>query len=104
MASQPVDDSGGYLGVASGAAMLKMLLPDAHQIRPTKGATTTSSTSYPAHQHWLETPLWDALNIGAIDLDAQIDASRLCTNPPSVPSIRRSYRGPVAAAGMLWLS
>ncbi|ORY08475.1 fungal-specific transcription factor domain-domain-containing protein [Clohesyomyces aquaticus] len=84
MASLTVDESEvGYLGVASGAAMLRLLLPDAQQKRNPMHAAGLSSrppTSNPTsqsmqqHHHWLETPLWDSLNIGAIDLDFAIDA------------------------------
>ena len=81
MASLTVDENeAGYLGVASGAAMLRLLLPDAQQGRTAKtaggrGRTFSAvSTSQLTNLHWLETPLWDTLNLGAIDLDAGIDA------------------------------
>ena len=82
MASLTVDDNeAGYLGVASGAALLKLLLPDAaHQKKSGKGQAarnrsfSTNSMSRPMSLHWLDTPLWDTLNIGSIDLDAAINA------------------------------
>ncbi|KAF2676936.1 hypothetical protein K458DRAFT_396513 [Lentithecium fluviatile CBS 122367] len=77
MASLTVDDNEvGYLGVASGAAMLRLLLPDAHAsykqipVHPTTATATATATS----ELWLDTPLWDALDIGAVDLDAAINA------------------------------
>ena len=76
MASLTVDDNeAGYLGVASGAAMLRLLLPDAHASYkkvashppPTAPASTVS-------EHWLDTPLWDVLDMASVDLDAAIDS------------------------------
>jgi len=73
MASLTVDEGdAGYLGVASGAAMLRLLLPDAqpsqHVPRRPQIQETLSGT------HWLETPLWEALGLGTVDLDAAIHA------------------------------
>lgn len=73
MASLTVDDhEAGYLGVASGAAMLRLLLPDAHasykKSAPQQPPATTLS------EHWLDTPLWDVLDLGSVDLDAAINA------------------------------
>ena len=76
MASLTVDDNeAGYLGVASGAAMLRLLLPDAHasykkMIPQPPAAPAPTSVS----DHWLDTPLWDALDMGAVNLDAAINA------------------------------
>lgn len=72
MASLTVDESeAGYLGVASGAAMLRLLLPDAQYTRPASRVMPSSTPS--TTNRWLETPLWDVLNLGAVDLDAAID-------------------------------
>ncbi|KAK7184486.1 hypothetical protein DPSP01_012647 [Paraphaeosphaeria sporulosa] len=76
MASLTVDDhEAGYLGVASGAAMLRLLLPDAHASY--KKAVSHPPPAAPApslSEHWLDTPLWDALDMGSVDLDAAINA------------------------------
>ena len=77
MASLTVnDDEAGYLGSASGAAMLRLLMPDAQPKRRARGLNSTvlPSVSQSATHHWVETPLWDELNIGAIDLDKAIDS------------------------------
>jgi transcriptional regulatory protein GAL4 len=76
MASLTVDDNeAGYLGVASGAAMLRLLLPDAHasykKLIPQPASTVTATV---VSDHWLNTPLWDALDMGKVDLDACINS------------------------------
>lgn len=79
MASLTVEDGdGGYLGSASGAAMLRLLLPDS-EIKRRKARRATSSTqqnTYPdiGPDGWIPTPLYDRLNIARIDLDSAIDA------------------------------
>jgi transcriptional regulatory protein GAL4 len=73
MASLTVDENEvGYLGVASGAAMLRLLLPDAHPHHQAYRQTQPTAQSDPENGKWLQTPLWDALDLGAIDLDAAI--------------------------------
>jgi transcriptional regulatory protein GAL4 len=73
MASLTVDEGeAGYLGVASGAAMLRLLLPDAQPSRHVHKKPQPQETLNGTH--WLETPLWDDLGLGVVDLDAAIDA------------------------------
>ncbi|KAJ4353537.1 uncharacterized protein N0V89_005267 [Didymosphaeria variabile] len=76
MASLTVDDhEAGYLGVASGAAMLRLLLPDAHaSYKKSVLQQPPSATATSLSEHWLHTPLWDALDMGSVDLDAAINA------------------------------
>lgn len=74
MASLTVDESeAGYLGVASGAAMLRLLLPGAHHSSRKAPPVSSASTALPENEHWLYTPFWDSLDLGAIDLDAAIN-------------------------------
>ncbi|CAI6335260.1 unnamed protein product [Periconia digitata] len=77
MASLTVDENeAGYLGVASGAAMLRLLLPDANHDRPARPTTRSSRQStQPANMsnHLLETPLWDKLRLFNVDFDAAIN-------------------------------
>lgn len=78
MASLTVDENeAGYLGVASGAAMLRLLLPDANHDRPVRPPTRSSKPSMQtsdSSNHLLETPLWDKLNLGNVDFDSAINA------------------------------
>ncbi|TKA65105.1 hypothetical protein B0A55_10040 [Friedmanniomyces simplex] len=82
MASLSVEDSGsGYLGVASGAAMLRLLLPDAEHRRPLKRPprthhhfTSEEQPVDPQDQGWVPTPVWAARDIASIDLDAAINS------------------------------
>ncbi|KAJ4289057.1 hypothetical protein N0V90_011399 [Kalmusia sp. IMI 367209] len=76
MASLTVDDNeAGYLGVASGAAMLRLLLPDAHaSYKKTLPHPPAIASAPTLSEHWLDTPLWDVLDMGSVDLDAAIDA------------------------------
>jgi transcriptional regulatory protein GAL4 len=77
MASLTVhDNEAGYLGSASGAAMLRLLMPDAQPKARARGPdlmTSPSASQFTSH-HWVDTPLWEALNIEAIDLDKAIDS------------------------------
>lgn len=74
MASLTVDESeAGYLGVASGAAMLRLLLPGANHSSRKAPPQSSDNTTLPDGEHWLYTPLWDRMDIGAIDLDAAIN-------------------------------
>ncbi|USP78243.1 uncharacterized protein yc1106_05517 [Curvularia clavata] len=74
MASLTVDENeAGYLGVASGAAMLRLLLPGAQHSSRKAPLQSSASTALPDNGHWLYTPLWDSLDLGAIDLDAAIN-------------------------------
>lgn len=78
MASLSVEDKrAGYLGVASGAAMLRLLMPDADHRRKRAAPTSTS------HRHkaepgedagWVPTPVWNDRRIYEIDLDAAINS------------------------------
>lgn len=74
MASLTVDESeAGYLGVASGAAMLRLLLPGAHHSSRKAPPGAHLSTPTPDNGHWLYTPLWDSLDLEAVDLDTAIN-------------------------------
>ena len=81
MASLSVEAKGsGYLGSASGAAMLRMLLPADQHRRSLKasprssdpGHFVTSHAQAPSHG-WVPTPVYHERSIGSIDLDAAID-------------------------------
>ncbi|KAF2729908.1 hypothetical protein EJ04DRAFT_446274 [Polyplosphaeria fusca] len=77
MASLTVhDNEAGYLGSASGAAMLRLLMPDSQPRARGRGSDlmTSPSTSLQLSRRWVDTPLWDELDIGAIDLDKAIDS------------------------------
>lgn len=76
MASLTVDDNeAGYLGVASGAAMLRLLLPDAHaSYKKSIPQPHVAAAAPTPSEHWLDTPLWDVLDMGSVDLDAAINA------------------------------
>ncbi|KAI3478884.1 hypothetical protein L1887_59119 [Cichorium endivia] len=79
MASLSVDDKrAGYLGVASGAAMLRLLMPDAEHRRkrpPHRSAANRSSlTSNPNDMGWVPTPVYSVRRIHELDLDAAINA------------------------------
>ncbi|KAK5116030.1 hypothetical protein LTR62_000486 [Meristemomyces frigidus] len=86
MASLSVEDRGtGYLGVASGAAMLRLLLPDAdhrgiasrrspaQQYARSRGASEPLAVSEVAHG-WIPTPVFLERNIGGVDMDSAITA------------------------------
>lgn len=81
MASLAVEDAG-YLGVASGAAMLKLLMPASapskrrQPTRPSTGRRMQSVTSQPQGQHlgWIPTSVWQERRIHEIDIDAAIDS------------------------------
>ncbi|KAK4547353.1 hypothetical protein LTR36_001009 [Oleoguttula mirabilis] len=82
MASLSVEDRGaGYLGTASGAAMLRLLLPDAEHRRPVKQslqsrlrALSSQQSDEQPHQGWVPTPVWEKWRIGEIDLDVAINS------------------------------
>ncbi|KAI7124735.1 hypothetical protein KC324_g17794 [Hortaea werneckii] len=81
MASLRIDAEGGsgYLGMASGAAMLRLLLPDAEHRgqRASHGHQRTASSFEPnsgIDQGYVPTPVFEARRIGEIDLDAAIDS------------------------------
>lgn len=82
MASLSVEDRGtGYLGVASGAAMLRLLLPDAQHRKHLRARSNTVSRSDPAMpqgEGWVPTPLYAERRIGEIDLDGAIDSYFSC--------------------------
>jgi transcriptional regulatory protein GAL4 len=80
MASLSVEDSGtGYLGIASGAAMLKLMLPEAPLRQHSKARTSIShNQSMGVEYGWIETPLYWEKQIGTINLDAAIDAYFAC--------------------------
>jgi transcriptional regulatory protein GAL4 len=79
MASLSVDDKrAGYLGIASGAAMLRLLMPDSEH-RPKRAthrshAHKHSVTSDTADLGWIPTPVFKEHHIDEIDLDAAINS------------------------------
>lgn len=78
MASLSVEDKrAGYLGVASGAAMLRLLMPDADHRRK-KSAPTSAGQQHKAESSqdagWVPTPVWNERRIYEIDLDAAINS------------------------------
>jgi transcriptional regulatory protein GAL4 len=79
MASLSVDDKrAGYLGIASGAAMLRLLMPDAEH-RPKKPAHRShahkhSATSDNGDLGWIPTPVFKSRHIEEVDLDTAIDS------------------------------
>lgn len=103
MASLSVEDRrAGYLGVASGAAMLRLLLPDAEHRRPVKKTLQSRLQAMSAqqaqgveHQGWVPTPVWHERNIAEIDLDEAINSyfSLYHISYPIVhePSFRAQY-------------
>ncbi|RMZ35581.1 hypothetical protein D0859_00225 [Hortaea werneckii] len=81
MASLRIDTEGGsgYLGMASGAAMLRLLLPDAEHRgqRASHGHQRTASSFEPSSgvdRGYVPTPVFETRRIGEIDLDAAIDS------------------------------
>ncbi|KAH7399199.1 fungal-specific transcription factor domain-containing protein [Phaeosphaeria sp. MPI-PUGE-AT-0046c] len=73
MASLTVDENeAGYLGVASGAAMLRLLLPDAQPQHHAFQKAVDAGPTALDNGHWPQTPLWDTLNLGAVNLDTAI--------------------------------
>jgi len=79
MASLSVEDKrAGYLGVASGAAMLRLLMPESeHRHKrhtPRSQAHKSSEASPPGSSGWVPTPVWHDRRIYDIDVDAAIDA------------------------------
>ncbi|KAF2722841.1 hypothetical protein K431DRAFT_221369 [Polychaeton citri CBS 116435] len=79
MASLTVQDRGaGYLGLASGAAMLKLMLPDREKKggrRALKRELTDQLPSVrPTEQGWVPTPVYVERRIGEIDMDDAINA------------------------------
>ncbi|KAF7187252.1 Regulatory protein GAL4 [Pseudocercospora fuligena] len=81
MASLSVEDRGtGYLGVASGAAMLRLLLPDAHYRKNINARAKPIKQEEPAARDlgWVPTPVYAERNIREIDLDAAIDLYFSC--------------------------
>ncbi|KAM0702561.1 hypothetical protein Q7P35_009991 [Cladosporium inversicolor] len=79
MASLSVDDKrAGYLGIASGAAMLRLLMPDSEH-RPKRATQRShahkhSVTSDPGGLGWIPTPVFKDRHIAEIDLDAAINS------------------------------
>lgn len=113
MASLTMDDGdGGYLGGSSGAAMLRLLLPDAEIQRRKKlrrGTPThqTLSEADNSSDGWIPSPLYKQLNIARIDLDSAIDAyfSTFHISYPIVhePSFRAQYSHVIPRpAGPAW--
>ncbi|KAF2162326.1 hypothetical protein M409DRAFT_69218 [Zasmidium cellare ATCC 36951] len=81
MASLSVEDRGtGYLGVASGAAMLRLLLPDAQHRRHlrTRSSVPRADPIVPQEDGWVPTSLFAERNIGNIDLDGAINSYFRC--------------------------
>jgi transcriptional regulatory protein GAL4 len=79
MASLSIDDKrAGYLGIASGAAMLRLLMPDAEH-RPKRPAHRShahkhSVTSDTGDLGWVPTPVFKIRHIEEIDMDAAINS------------------------------
>jgi transcriptional regulatory protein GAL4 len=79
MASLSVDDKrSGYLGIASGAAMLRLLMPDAEH-RPKRSTQRShahkhSITSNAGGLGWIPTPVFKERHIEEVDLDAAINS------------------------------
>ena len=79
MASLSVDDKrAGYLGIASGAAMLRLLMPDAEH-RPKRSTQRShahkhSVTSNTGGLGWIPTPVFKERHIEEVDLDAAINS------------------------------
>lgn len=77
MASLSVEDHGaGYLGSSSGAAMLRLLLPDADHRKPSQLSRSVAQNKELTLQAtgWIPTPLWEQLRLSEVDLDSAIDA------------------------------
>lgn len=101
MASLSVEEQGsGYLGVASGAAMLRLLLPDADHKRPSRRATNSQyddsqDSSNQMNDAWVPTPVYAERGIAEIDLDGAINSyfSLYHQSYPIVhePSFRAQY-------------
>jgi transcriptional regulatory protein GAL4 len=112
MASLSVDDSrAGYLGIASGAAMLRLLMPDAeHKHRrsaPRSQDHKGSVASNPGDSGWIPTPVWHDRRIYEIDVDAAINAyfSLYHVSYPIVcePTFRAQYAQVIARpSGKSW--
>lgn len=100
MASLSVEDGrAGYLGVASGAAMLRLLLPDAEHRRPLRKSTQTGAGNTQVgdgrSEGWVPSPVYAERRIPEIDMDAAIDSyfSLYHQSYPIVhePSFRAQY-------------
>jgi transcriptional regulatory protein GAL4 len=100
MAMLSVDEKGaGYLGVSSGTAMLRMLLPDAEHRRSIRRAKIGGIGTMPSVEEdgygWVPTPVFEDRNIGEIDLDQAVNAyfSLFHLSYPLVhePSFRAQY-------------
>lgn len=112
MASLSVDDKrAGYLGVASGAAMLRLLMPDAEhrrrRARTRSHAQRPSMTSVPTESGWVPTPVWNDRRIYEIDMDGAINAyfSLYHLSYPIVcePTFRAQYAQVIARpSGRSW--
>ena len=112
MASLSVDDTrAGYLGVASGAAMLRLMMPDVEHRhkRPTPRSHThkTPVASNQGDSGWIPTPVWHDRRIYEIDVDAAINAyfSLYHISYPIVcePTFRAQYAQVIARpSGTSW--
>jgi transcriptional regulatory protein GAL4 len=112
MASLSVDDTrAGYLGVASGAAMLRLMMPDAEHRQkrsvPRSQAQKSSVTSNQGDSGWIPTPVWHERRIYEIDVDAAINAyfSLYHISYPIVcePTFRAQYAQVIARpSGTSW--
>ena len=112
MASLSVDDTRtGYLGIASGAAMLRLLMPDAEhkhkKSAPRSHGHKSSVASNPGDSGWIPTPVWHDRRIYEIDVDAAIDAyfSLYHVSYPIVcePTFRAQYAQVIARpSGKSW--
>jgi transcriptional regulatory protein GAL4 len=112
MASLSVDDTrAGYLGIASGAAMLRLLMPDAEhkhkRSAPRSHGHKSSVASNPGDSGWIPTPVWHDRRIYEIDVDAAIHAyfSLYHVSYPIVcePTFRAQYAQVIARpSGKSW--
>lgn len=112
MASLSVDDTrAGYLGIASGAAMLRLMMPDMehkhNRSAPRSHGPKSSVASNPQESGWIPTPVWHHRRIYEIDVDAAINAyfSLYHVSYPIVcePTFRAQYAQVIARpSGKSW--
>ncbi|KAH9831690.1 Lactose regulatory protein LAC9 [Teratosphaeria destructans] len=116
MALLSMEDKGtGYLGISSGTAMLKMLLPESERRRTSRRSTsdrlrpvaTLTTSADEGSYGWVPTPVFVERRIHEIDLDAAITAyfSLFHVSYPLVhePSFRAQYSQVVPRpAGKNW--
>ncbi|CAK4031209.1 Lactose regulatory LAC9 [Lecanosticta acicola] len=108
MAALSVDEGTGYLGLASGAAMLKILLPGTENRRPTRPrySIPKSDPAMPAEYGWISTPLYHIRGVSEIDLHAAFDSYfssyHLCFPLVHEPTFRAQYAKVLPRPGSDW--